>query len=528
MPSERIYELDENNKVEYIGTVEKLENKVFISVDKESDTTYRNTQVVSATLKSYVEIADENIALKYAWVLGEEEPTDEAYEEAAIEGNSNRKIADVSSTANTEGTYYLWLKAIVNNEEVEEKTYGPYNIKEHDTLKKFSGGSQETDLFLGKLQRNMIKSITIKDTLENHVAGEGNCWDVSSRQNGRILAWYEETNVDESTTYYDVYIGQNGGVTANSNSSYLFANIGNAVEGYDVTITGMEKLDTSNVTNMSALVYGSSKLSDIDVSLLDTSLVTNMSYMFSGCSNLDEIDVSNFKTDNVKNISQMFVSCSSIETLDMSKWNTPKLETAERLFAWSSNISTLSIGEGFDTTNVTDMHHMFAGLNKIKEIDVDKIDVSNAKDMSYMFYNCYILENLDLSNWNAECVENMQNMFSNCDKLSTIIFSENFQTNNVTNMQGAFSNCDNLIELDLSGFITTNLTNIQTMFYVNKKMEKLNLSNWDISNITEATGMFTSCSKLKVTVNSQEVYDFVTANKANGMTVELIDTNSNT
>ena len=59
------------------------------------------------------------------------------------------------------------------------------------------------------------------------------------------MAWYE---VDENG-YYSVTIGQDGGVTANVNSSGLFKDIGYSVaNGTEVKIEGLESLDTSKVT----------------------------------------------------------------------------------------------------------------------------------------------------------------------------------------------------------------------------------------------------------------------------------------
>ena len=52
------------------------------------------------------------------------------------------------------------------------------------------------------------------------------------------------------------------------------------------SITGLEYLNTSEVTNMSHMFAGCTKLEDIDVSHLDTGKVTDMSGMFEGCSGL--------------------------------------------------------------------------------------------------------------------------------------------------------------------------------------------------------------------------------------------------
>ena len=64
-------------------------------------------------------------------------------------------------------------------------------------------------------------------------------------------------------------------------------------------------------------------------------------------------------------------------------------------------------------------------------------DTSNVTNMIHMFYNCSGLTNLDLSGWN---------------------------TSNVTNMEGMFAACRGLISLDLSGWNTSNVINMAYMF----------------------------------------------------------------
>ena len=72
-----------------------------------------------------------------------------------------------------------------------------------------------------------------------------------------------------------------------------------------VTITGIEYLNTSRVTNMSFMFYYCG-LPSIDVSHFNTDQVTTMSYMFSGCNALTSLDVSNFNIDKVADLSLMF------------------------------------------------------------------------------------------------------------------------------------------------------------------------------------------------------------------------------
>ena len=83
-------------------------------------------------------------------------------------------------------------------------------------------------------------------------------------------------------------------------------------------INNINKLNTSNVTNMEWMFFKCSGLSSLDVSGFSTANVTNMNRMFSGCSSLSSLDVSGFNTANVINMELMFNECRSLSSLDLS------------------------------------------------------------------------------------------------------------------------------------------------------------------------------------------------------------------
>ncbi len=77
------------------------------------------------------------------------------------------------------------------------------------------------------------------------------------------------------------------------------------------SISGIEYLNTSEVTTMRQMFRGCSKLESIDVSGFNTEKVTNMSYMFNGCSSLTTI-ICNSDWKDVTNSSSMFYGCTSL------------------------------------------------------------------------------------------------------------------------------------------------------------------------------------------------------------------------
>ena len=80
-------------------------------------------------------------------------------------------------------------------------------------------------------------------------------------------------------------------------------------------ITGIEHLNTSEVTDMNSMFCGCNVLTQLDVSNFNTENVTDMSSMFHGCDALTQLDVSKFDTKNVTDMSSMFRDCTALTTI---------------------------------------------------------------------------------------------------------------------------------------------------------------------------------------------------------------------
>ena len=79
------------------------------------------------------------------------------------------------------------------------------------------------------------------------------------------------------------------------------------------TITDMNYLNTSNVTNMIAMFRDCESLTTLDLSNFNTSKVTNMNAMFYNCSNLRTIYVGNgWSSATVTRSAMMFTNCTSL------------------------------------------------------------------------------------------------------------------------------------------------------------------------------------------------------------------------
>jgi surface protein len=111
-----------------------------------------------------------------------------------------------------------------------------------------------------------------------------------------------------------------------------------------VSITGMEYLNTSEVTNMASMFSNATKLASVDLSHLNTSKVTKMFFMFDECRELTSLDLSSFNTDRVTTMQSMFEGCTKLRTIYVgSEWTTAALTTSTNMF---ENCTSLVGGMG--------------------------------------------------------------------------------------------------------------------------------------------------------------------------------------
>ena len=187
------------------------------------------------------------------------------------------------------------------------------------------------------------------------------------------------------------------------------------------TISGLEYLNTANITDMSSMFWNCSNLKSLDFTKFDTKNVSSMYFMFYGCSNLTSLNLTNFNTKNVKNMNGMFGDCTHLTSLDITNFNTAKVTNMGNMFLGCSNLTSLDL-TNFNTAKVTDMHGMFKG--------------------------CSALTSLDLTNFNTAEVRDMNRMFNMLDEsstaLTTIYVSDNFVTTNVRDGENMFNNCTKL------------------------------------------------------------------------------------
>ena len=499
--SGRIYKVSIDGDVTYLGIEDELITQAEIVANPESNTTPALVQQVDLTVKTPIEIEGAEYSLVYAWNQDKENaPEDTKFLEATLIGDGRIRTTTVFSSDTVGGDYYLWVRIVVGEIE-REACFGPYTIRDHTTLIATSSETASTSGFLGntEIERRLIESVNITTSLSGHSKNDENTWDVSQSQNGMYLAWYEDSDNDG---YYEVTIAGDGGVVANSNSSYLFSYIGYGVENQEITITGLQNLETGLVTNMERMFQGF-KVQQLNLNTFDTSNVTTLLATFAGCTNLTTLEVNDWDTSNVISMGTgdvdagnvgTFQSCSKLTQLNLSKWDTSNVVEMGSMFRGCSSLTNLDLSN-FDTSNVVAMYAMFSGCTNLQSLNIQNFNTSKVTVMQSMFNSCSNLKELDVSSFNTTSVTNMAQMFSTCRNLTALDLNS-FNTGNVMDMQQMFLDCANLININVSSFDTSKVMRIGAMFRGCSNLKELDLSSFKTSNVTSMQQMFWNCSEL--------------------------------
>ena len=322
------------------------------------------------------------------------------------------------------------------------------------------------------------------------------------------------------------------------------------------TITGLEYLNTANVTDMSSLFDHCQKLTSLDLSNFNTAKVTNMNRMFSNCSNLKTIYASDkFTTAAVTESKNMFSYCGSLSGdidwtsdkatdktyaktgggyfRDKAYDNRPyvkyadgtltfrcgykkilgeneyELNSGEKLPKWkthNSKISKVVFEASFANARPTTCYAWFKNFTFLNQIEgIENLNTENVKDMCDMFYDCSGLISLDVTHFNTENVTSMSSMFNSCRGLTSLDVTH-FNTENVTSMNGMFYGCSGLISLDVTHFNTANVKNMSYMFYGCNNLKEIYVSDKFVTDdVISSAYMFMGCISLSGDIDWKSV-----------------------
>ncbi len=310
--------------------------------------------------------------------------------------------------------------------------------------------------------------------------------------------------------------------------------------------------DTSSVTGMGSMFYHCENLTSLNLSGFNTSNVTNMSFMFGSCLKLTSLDLSGFDTSNVIYMNDMFKSSNNFTELDLSSFNTAKVQQIQDMFQSCSNLKTITVGNGWNTGNVTFSAYMFKDCTALVGgqgtiYDSTKTDVTYAKvdggtsDPGYLTQSPIIAQgsywkvtdedfdgnykltifgtipntngdeaSLPWYGYNSKITEitteegaktsaDARYLFYKMTKVTTMDLS-NLDTSATTRTDSMFKYCTSLTSLDLSGWNTSNFSIMESMFNYCTSLTSLDLSGWNTSNVTSMYGMFYYCKKLETII----------------------------
>ena len=330
-------------------------------------------------------------------------------------------------------------------------TYTPNSTASSTTLYVRCASKMLSSGVFSNISKDDFESIT---TVDSNVVPTNaiQSWDASEARNRSIMAWYLDEDEDDK---YELYIGQNGGVVANTNNANLFSYFKN-LDSLDLT-----NYDTTNATNMSSMfLQTGSNSSNLTLNLgdkFDTSSVTDMYGMFADTGIAGTLNLGNkFDTSNVTNMSRMFQNTgyrSTNFTLNLgNKFDTTNVVNMSNMFdntGRDSTTFTLNLGDKFDTSSVTNMSYMFAatgaGSTNFTLSLGDKFDTSSVTNMSSMFSRTGYSSTsfaLNLGNqFDTSKVTDMSHMFYRTGyecPVFTLNLGDNFNTYSVTDMSSMF------------------------------------------------------------------------------------------
>lgn len=143
------------------------------------------------------------------------------------------------------------------------------------------------------------------------------------------------------------------------------------------SISGLENLNTTHVTDMSKMFYNCYNLSSLNLSQFNTGNVEKMNEMFYNCHGLNSLDLSAFNTTKVNNMYRMFYYCFA-NTIDLSSFNTANVENMNEMFAGASLMLNIYTSDSFKTDKLTNSKDMFNFCKNLPNFNKDEVDATHA------------------------------------------------------------------------------------------------------------------------------------------------------
>lgn len=165
------------------------------------------------------------------------------------------------------------------------------------------------------------------------------------------------------------------------------------------------------------------------------------------------------------------------------------------LFSGFINLKSIDFGNSVNTSDVTDMSHMFSECTQLEELNLSGFNMSQVENISCMFYHCEALQNINFFGWDTSHVRLMDRLFAHCSSLKAVD-TRWLNTSLVTNLSNLFYCCKSLKSLDVSSFDTRRNLYLNGMFYGCESLQTVNVSGFDTSHVIGMNYVFADCPNL--------------------------------
>lgn len=263
--------------------------------------------------------------------------------------------------------------------------------------------------------------------------------------------------------------------------------INNGSEFFDLSMIPQEYLDS-----ITKITFGSKAGDDNTVKLHE--FTTNI-FAHTPLSNIKEVRFENVDTSKLTKLTGLFYNADAIETLYFSDQfvlnDLFDKNGLSNTFKGMRSLKNLQLSEGFDTSMITKLDHLFAELSSLETLILpDAFDTSNVTEMSGMFSDMSSLTKLVLgSGFNTSSVKSTLIMFLNVSSLETLDFNDQLYGDALTNMGQMFDGMTSLKELNLgNNFTTEKVEHMQAAFRDLDSIEKIKFGpNFNMKQIFNET-----------------------------------------
>ncbi len=169
------------------------------------------------------------------------------------------------------------------------------------------------------------------------------------------------TDVTTLSFYYDTQRSSRPGTTYDLNIGYNYPDWYTDGTNFNVTKVVFDpSFAGARPTSTIYWFFGLFNLQSITgLEYLNTSEVTDMAWMFFYCTNLTSLDLSHSNTSKVNSMYNMLGYCQSLTSLDLSSFNTSQVISMSSMFDHCANLRTIYVGDGWNTAAVTISQDMF-------------------------------------------------------------------------------------------------------------------------------------------------------------------------